>query len=220
MNNLEDKSLSINYKYAMYEQTYNRDLWVHAINKYFILLQIPKTGSTTLIHELTKLKLTKNLPCYHHEGINMIVQFEKNINVPIFAIVRNPFHQVFSYFFHKVKMKEIKLNDTNVKEEFKKWVMTTDLLRENHVNQLKHVECRISKQKVIILKFEHGIDKIIKYLNQRFGLSMRCDTHININKVKEKYGTNIEDFFDKEISEKIKLELYENFIKFDYSLEL
>ena len=57
-----------------------------------------------------KKNLTQLLPCYRHEGLLFIEQYIYDTNLPIYAIVRNPFVHIHSWFFHRIRHNEIKID--------------------------------------------------------------------------------------------------------------
>ena len=89
------------------------------LNKYFLFIQIPKSSSTTVLHVCQNEKLTTKLPCYRHEGLLYLENFIDS-RLPVYAVVRNPYTQIFSYFFHRLRYAEISLNNAiTLKENFK-----------------------------------------------------------------------------------------------------
>jgi hypothetical protein len=223
--NVTINNIMIDVSLGLYEQTklqnLNKNQDVNIINDKFAMIQIPKTGSTTILHELVKTDMVQHLPFYRHEGLNIISQFIDK-NIPIYCIVRNPYKQVFSYFFHKVNAKE-EILDVNLSfiENFRNWVSNFDLKNEAHVNQYLHLKLdkKISN-KITIFKFEDGIDTVLTYLKNEYSLNVNVNSHKNINKTKKELELVFKDYFDEITKNKIYFELKECFVHFNYPYEL
>jgi hypothetical protein len=161
------------------------------LNKHFLFIQIPKTSSTTVLHCCRKQSLVTELPCYRHEGLLYLENFITN-KLPVFAVVRNPFTQIFSYFFHRIKYKELILDDKlSLKENFENFVVKE--INNNHVRQCDYIKTN-KKISVFLIKFE---DKnIIDVLNSRFNLNF-SNVKINNNEISEYIESkkNIKSFF-------------------------
>lgn len=218
-------NITIDLSLSLYEQTklqiLNKSQNTIIINDKFAIIQIPKTGSTTILHELTKINMVQHLPFYRHEGLNIISQFI-DPNIPIYCIVRNPYKQVFSYFFHKLNVKEEILNiNLSIIENFRIWVSNFSFKNEPHVNQYLHLKLdkKISN-KITIFKFEDGIDKVLTYLKNTYSLDVNMNTHKNINEMKQNLQVVFKDYFDKKTKNKIYFELKECFVHFNYPYEL
>jgi len=207
-------------------------LWLHTvkqensyevvINNNFIFIQIPKTGSTSVVTELKKINLTKHILCYRHEGLKYIQHLYPNKNTPVYAIVRNPFRQTLSYFFHRVNYGEIFVNKNNIVMEFRNWCKENKLFTNVHLLQSKYLETNNIniKNKIKIFKFEDGIDFFIQYLNTTHQLNLDTSNHSNENQVSEYKNIAFLDFFDKETIELIQKELRLQFEIFQYSMDI
>ena len=63
----------MNLNVALWEQTREQiELHDVVINDKFIFIQIPKSGSTSVVTELKNINLTKFIKCFRHEGIRYI----------------------------------------------------------------------------------------------------------------------------------------------------
>lgn len=211
------------YDDSMWPQTIKQDkCWDIVVNDKFIFIQIPKTGSTSIVSELKKVELTKNVKCYRHEGLKFIQHLYSNIKIPVYAIVRNPFRQTLSYFFHRVNYKEIVVNKKNIIIEFRKWCKESNLKENTHLIQTKYLETNNNdiKNNLKIFKFEDGIDFFIKYLNSRHELNLDVSFHTNENKISEYKNIAFLDFFDKQTVDFIVKELNNQFETFKYSKDI
>ena len=198
------------------------------INDKFIFIQIPKTGSTTIIQELIKNNLTTKTKCYRHEGIAYIQQLYENKNIPVYAMVRNPYRIVLSYFFHLINYKELYLDKNNIILEFREWCKDCiphkyKLLElGNHLfqNKLLETDNPIVKEKIHVFKFENGVNYFIEYLNTYHDLSLNITSHTNKNEISEYKDIPFLDFFDQFTINLIKSEFKLQFDLYRYSYNI
>jgi hypothetical protein len=213
----------MNLNVALWEQT-RKQLELHdvVINDKFIFIQIPKTGSTSVVTELKNINLTKFIKCFRHEGIRYIQHLYQNKNLPVYAIVRNPYRQVLSYFFHRINYGEIFVDKNNIIWEFRKWCRESELSKNIHLLQNKYLETnnQIVKEKIKVFKFEDGIDFFIDYLNMHHDLNLDTNIHTNVNKVTEYKNILFLDFFDEATINIIKRDLKNQFELFQYSTDI
>ena len=187
------------------------------LNKHFLFIQIPKTSSTTVLHCCKKQSLVTELPCYRHEGLLYLENFIDN-KLPVFAVVRNPFTQIFSYFFHRIKYKELILdNNLSLKENFENFVVKE--INNNHLRQYDYIKTQ-KKINITFVKFE---DKnIIDVLNNKFKLNF-FNKKINNNDISEyiEAKKNIKSFFtNPNIVNLILTERIKEFELFGYSKDI
>jgi hypothetical protein len=213
----------MNLNVALWEQT-RKQLELHdvVINDKFIFIQIPKTGSTSVVTELKNINLTKFIKCFRHEGIRYIQHLYQNKNLPVYAIVRNPYRQVLSYFFHRINYGEIFVDKNNIIWEFRKWCRESELSKNIHLLQNKYLETNnlVVKEKIKVFKFEDGIDFFIEYLNTHHELNLDTNIHTNVNKVTEYKNIPFLEFFDEATINIIKRELKKQFELFQYSTDI
>ena len=186
------------------------------LNKYFCFIQIPKTSSTNFNIACEKKGLTTKLPCYRHEGLLYIEEFIGNYNLPIYTIVRNPFMHIYSYFFHKIRYNEIKLDPTistikNFESFCKKNVDNIHLRQCDYIKSNKNL-------KVTFFKYEEN--KINAYILQRHNIDLQLSkTHYMYNKFKE--GYNVYDFFKNQAIVDLIIETrHKEFALFNYSTKV
>jgi len=211
------------YDDAMWPQTVKQEeYWDIVVNNKFIFIQIPKTGTTSVITELMKFKLTQNIKCFRHEGLKFIQHLYSNKNIPVYAIVRNPFRQTLSYFFHRVNLEEIIIDKNDIIMEFRKWCRESDLSNNTHLLQTKYIETNNLniQKKVKIFKFEDGIDFFIKYLNCIHELNLDVSFHTNKNNIFEYKNISFLDFFDSPTEDIIVKELNNQFEELQYSKDI
>lgn len=208
---------------ALWPQTKNQaSFYEIVVNNNFIFIQIPKTGTTSVVAELKKVGLTQNVKCFRHEGLKYIQHLYSNKNTPVYAIVRNPFRQTLSYFFHRVNYGEMFVDRNNIVLEFRKWCRETNLSENIHLLQSMYLETSNNqiKNKIKIFKFEDGIDFFIKYLNSNHKLNLDESLHINQNQVSEYKNIAFLDFFDKPTIDLIVKSLNKQFETFQYSKDI
>jgi hypothetical protein len=196
-------------------------IWKHhknskiVLNKHFLFIQIPKTSSSSILNSCTKKGLVTNMNCYRHEGLLYLENFIDE-KLPVFAVVRNPFTHIFSYFFHRVRWNEIKLDDTiSLKENFEKFVI--DSINNDHLRQCDYIKSN-KKIEVHLIKFE---DKnIAKILNNKFNIKLDENNIVNENDCPKYIESkkNIKSFFtNPKIIDLIIKERSNEFKTFKYS---
>ena len=208
---------------ALWEQTKEQiDSYDLVINDKFIFIQIPKTGTSSVVSELKNINLTKNIKCFRHEGIRYIQHLYENKKLPVYAIVRNPYRQVLSYFFHRINYGEIFVDKNKIVFEFRKWCKESELSKNIHLLQNKYLETNnpVVKEQIKVFKFEDGIDFFIEYLNKNHNLSLNTKFHTNVNKVSEYKNVPFLDFFDQATIDIIKRDLKSQFDSFQYSMDI
>jgi len=187
------------------------------LNKHFLFIQIPKTSSTNVLHCCKKQSLVTELPCYRHEGLLYLENFIDS-KLPVFTVVRNPFTQIFSYFFHKLKYKELFLDDSlSLKENFEKFVVRE--INNNHVRQCDYIKTKKGIS-IFFVKFEDN--NIIDVLNNKFNLNF-SNEKINNNEILEYIESKkkIKSFFtNPDIVKLIITERKKEFELFGYSKDV
>jgi hypothetical protein len=193
---------------------YNNQKNTIILNKYFLFIQIPKTASTSVLNCCKQNSMTKELPCYRHEGLLYLENFITK-KLPVFAVVRNPFTQIFSYFFHRIKYKELILtNNLSLKENFEQFVIKE--INNSHIRQCDYIKTKKNIY-VNIIKFEDN--NIIDILNTNFNLNF-SNNKLNENEITEyiEAKKNIKDFFtNPDIVKLITEERKKEFELFGYS---
>ena len=197
----------------------NTDKYIIVLNKHFCFIQIPKTSSTNFMMKCREKNLIRYLPCYRHEGLLFIEQYIFDKNLPVYAIVRNPFCHIHSYFFHKINNNEIKI-DTSIS------IVTNfeNFCRKNY-NNLHLRQCDYIKSnknlKIKFFKFEEGVNKINDYILKTHNINLNLgETHYNKNPKKEK-DIDIKSFFtDKEVVDLIINARHKEFELFNYSTNI
>jgi len=193
---------------------YNEDL---IINKHFIFIQIPKTGSTSILFSCKKIKnLTRSFTCYRHEGINYLLNTlsDEFKNKDIYTTVRNPFSQIVSWYVHVLRGHNANyLISKKDIENFKPWLKKTGI-NDIHIKQNEYllIDNKLPKN-LKFFKFEDGIENVIKYLNNKHNLNMDC---LDFNKAE--YGKfNYKQFYDNESIQLVLKERKLDFELFNYN---
>ena len=182
------------------------------INDKFIFIQIPKTSSTVIYNICTKSNLVKDIGCYRHEGLLYIEKFMKK-EIPVYAIVRNPYSHIYSYFFHRINKKELILdNNLNLIENFENFVKNN--INNVHLRQCDYIK---SNKGIIVTIFKYEDKKIYNYLYNTYNL-INENKIINENKLPIYKKENIKEFFiNKDIVNLIIENRKEEFKMFNYS---
>ena len=195
--------------------------WVGDIilNKHFLFIQIPKTGTQSLVKACKEQNLIKRMEgCHNHEGLLYLENFIKN-DLDIYTIVRNPFTHFLSVFFHRLRWKEIPYEQSKtVKENFELFVSKN--IDDIYTNQCKFIKSN-KNNKVHIFKFED--QNHIKYLNNKYDLNLKETYHINknFNKHYIKNKETLLDFYsNKDIVNLIITKRKLEFETFNYSTDI
>lgn len=197
----------------------NTTKYTIVLNKHFCFIQIPKTSSTNFVENCKKKNLTRLLPCYRHEGLLFIEQYIYDKNLPIYAVVRNPFCHIHSLFFHQIRHNEIKIDQSiSIVTNFENFCKS--MYNNVHLRQCDYIKSN-KNLKVTFFKLEEGVDKLNDHI---------LKTHnINLNLGKSQYNKNpnkkidldIKSFFtNKEIVDLIIKARHKEFELFNYSTNI
>ena len=211
----------INNDYKIWNNN-NKDNIV--LNNHFCFIQIPKTASSNFLEQSIKKNLVKTLPCYRHEGLLYIEQFITNPKLPIYAIVRNPFTHIYSYFFHRLQHEEIKLNPNfDIIKNFEEFCKSN--INNIHLRQCDYIKSN-KNFKVKFFKFEdmNSTNSINDYIIKTHNIDLELKkTHYNKNTLNEynKNSDKIKSFFkNKNIVDLIIEKRKEEFKQFNYSTNI
>lgn len=185
-------------------------------NKYFTFIQIPKTSSTTVFCCCRQMGLIKKrVNCCHHEGL-LYLENIIDTSLPVYAIVRNPFSHIHSYFFHQIKMKELKLDPKlSIISNFENFVRKE--INNVHLQQCRYLESNRGI-KVKIFKMENN--DFNDYLIQTHNLDLDLNNCVlNYNPKKNRQIPLISFFRDPEIVNLIVKERHTEFKEFGYSID-
>ena len=146
-------------KYKLYKD--KNGIFDHIINNKFVFIQIPKTSSTSILQLAYRNDLIKKQNGYRHECLAYLENFFDS-KLPVYAIVRNPFMHIHSYFFHRVRHNEITLNkDISLIKNFENFVRKD--VNNVHLRQYDYIKSN-KGIKVNIHKFENNnlMDYLVK----------------------------------------------------------
>jgi len=211
--------MSLDYNLSLWNKKNMNDF---VINDFFVFIQIPKTSTTNIHNCCIQKKLVKKIPCYRHEGLLFIEQFIENKNIPVYSIVRNPFTQILSYFFHQLNWKELLLDkNLSLIENFNVFVKKE--INNVHLRQCDYLKSN-KNIKVKIFKFENK--DFNEFIKQTYNIDLELNlTNHNFNNYKkivmEIYNLTEKDFFqNKEIVDLIIKERKKEFKEFNYSKDI
>jgi len=199
------------WKSFLYKENTDKTI---VLNKHFLFIQIPKTSSTNVLKESTKRKLITKMNCYRHEGLAYLENYIDK-NLPVYAIVRNPFSHIHSYFFHRLRHKELILDDKlSIIQNFENFVKKN--IDNIHIKQCVYLKSNKNiKVKTFKIEDNDFNDYLIKHHN--IDLKLNENNH-NKNSIKDKYDIKIQDFYqNKEIVNLILKERKMEFEMFKYS---
>tara|TARA_R100001163_G_C5066906_1_gene205599 strand:- start:2226 stop:2936 length:711 start_codon:yes stop_codon:yes gene_type:complete len=215
------------------ETTWN-DLWIHMYKKVqedlvcdvpchlydpkkrILLLQIPKNGSTYMVSKLSGMRNLDFPAIYRHEGVGSWIKklgAEKWNLTDTWAIIRNPYDRLISYYAHQIQHEEIPMDWTF--DQFLRKAIADD---NPHIWQHRHIcdkRGRILVKHVV--KYEKGLDEIVKTFDN-LGIDVfRGET--------DKTNMNMIDFdlsevagmLTPEVIALIRKEFYVEFKIFEYS---
>jgi hypothetical protein len=147
------------------------------------LIQIPKTGSTTLSFALTNLGFSfeTSPPCYRHEGIKFLEQ-KLNKGTHFIAVVRSPFAKYLSWFNHglrygkNAKMDWVTANrrkpsfKRDLAEQFHQWAIGRQ--SDSHIFQAEFVESEIGSGVSVHKLEDKGIQSALSEFCSRASISI------------------------------------------------
>jgi len=186
------------------------------LNKHFCFIQIPKTSSSNMMQNCIEKGLITMLPCYRHEGLLFIEKYIDDSNFPIYTIVRNPFCQIHSYFFHRIKHNEIKIDkNLSIVANFENFCRNT--FNDVHLQQYNYIRSN-KNLKVKFFKLEEGVDKLNNHILKTHNIDLQLQkTHHNANEIKDKTKVDLQSFFaNKEIIDLIIQARRKEFELFNY----
>jgi len=183
------------------------------VNNDFLIIQIPKTFTTLLLNNVQG----RDMDCYRHEGLSYIENFI-NPSLPVYAVVRNPYTHVYSFFFHCLNRNEINLDETlTLKENFTAFIKQR--VNDVHLRQYDYIHSNKGIS-VKIFKFEES--NFIDFLNSTHNLSISKSILYNENKhpLYDKSKESVLNLFSDETVGLIKLHRNLEFERFGYSTSL
>lgn len=166
------------------------------VNSKFIIIQTPKTGSTTLkncfikYNDQTIFDKPTTIGIYRHEGIAILSNLASKKecpNIEYIGTCRNPYAQLISWYFHCVRFYKEKQN-------FNDYIMQQSIrLEESCGGQFKYHS--INGQYVMdkVYPFECGIKNTIKDIISRHNLKnlpkniIERHSNQNFTKIYQKY---------------------------------
>jgi len=156
--------------------------------------------------------------CDRHEGLAYLETFITKPDLPVYAIVRNPYTHLCSYFFHCLKHGKYVLDNVlTLKQNFENFAKT-------NVNDTRLRQCDYIKSNnginVKIFKFEES--NFIDYLNQTHGLNLDKFTRSNENNhpLYNKSPKAIINLFSQLVVELVQKHRYREFEMFGYSTDI
>jgi hypothetical protein len=146
------------------------------------LIQIPKTGSTTMSFALAKLGFTfeTSPPCYRHEGIRFLEQ-KLHKGTHFITVVRSPFSKYLSWFNHCLRQDTKRKSNLlarivgksfskrDLAEQFHQWAIGRQ--SDPHIFQAEFAASKIDTG-VSVYKFENnGIQAALREFCSRTNIS-------------------------------------------------
>lgn len=189
------------------------------VNPHFCFIQIPKTASTTMVDACKRLDLVTTLKCFRHEGLLYLEQFIP-LELPVYAIVRNPFAHIHSYFFHKIHFGELTLDaDRSLIDQFQDFVRKIPTLPDElHLRQVDYLKTTRGKS-VTVFKFENGLQPIRDHILEKHGVDLKF-LHGMLNKQKDRTIPIKQFFSDPEIVDIVVSLRKAEFELFNYSTSI
>jgi hypothetical protein len=184
------------------------------LNDRFLFIQIPKTMSTNILNNCER----RDMDCYRHEGLGYLENFIEP-TLPVYAVVRNPYTHIFSFFFFSLKLEEYKLDTTrSLKENFESFVIQridTDV----HFNQVRYITSNKGIH-VKIFKFEDN--NFVTFLNETHGLNLdpNYKSNENVHPLYLENKSNIVDFFSENLIQLVTSHRKREFEMFGYSTDI
>lgn len=190
----------------------------HLFNDHFLLIQVPKNGSTSLLHHFDSLvqKLTiDEIPIYRHGTAGEWLQHygsERFNKMHTVAVVRNPFTRSVSLYQHRLRNKEIPEHTS-----FDEWLSSNDgeLFQHRYLCN-RQGDLLISRY----FKLEKGMSHVTKYITNLGIPSLPLKSvyqNTNPDNINQSYFTN---FFSDSTYHKALQILSEDFKIFNYSTNL
>jgi hypothetical protein len=208
-------------------------------NIYFTFIQIPKTGSTTILDNsifsgLTLLPSNYDYELYNrrmngHDSLSTISKYIINKDNPIYYIVRNPFTQIYSWFWHCVRYgfyntigisNKLSLSKIDIKD-FENFIKKKLINDRFMVPFNKYIDNTINKN-LKVFRYEDGINKTIDYFNKKYKLHF-INININNNPIKsykKDKKTILYYYQNKEIVDIVREYRKDDFIKYRYSFDI
>jgi hypothetical protein len=183
------------------------------VNDNFLVIQIPKTSTTLLLNNVQG----RDMDCYRHEGLSYIENFI-NPMLPVYAVVRNPYTHVYSFFFHCLDRNEIKLDETlTLKENFTQFIKGR--VNDVHLRQYDYIH---SNKGICVKIFKFEENNFVDFLNSTHNLNISKSVVYNKNKhpLYDKSKAGVLNLFSDETAALISSHRKKEFEMFGYSTSL
>ncbi len=190
------------------------------LNKHFAFIQIPKTSSTNFLRQCRKQNMTCKHYCYRHEGLPYIEHFISKF-LPVYAIVRNPFDHIISYFFHEIARNNFAYNkNKNLINSFRNFVPNN--LNNVHLRQCDYIK---SNRGIKVKTFKYENKDLNRYIMKYHGVNLQLNKFRynqgsqsnKASKLKKNCGIGIQQFYNKQIANMVVKARRKEFNSFNYS---
>ena len=190
------------------------------VNKHFAFIQIPKTSSTNVLRQCRKHNLTCEHYCYRHEGLPYLEHFISK-SLPIYAIIRNPFDHMLSYFFHCIVRRYFVFEDNvDLIKSFHNFV--PKYLNDVHLRQSDYIK---SNRGIKVKTFRYENLNLNRHLMKHHNLNLRLNKFRRnqgsksnkASELKSNCGISIQQFYNKRITDMVVKTRRKEFKSFNYS---
>jgi len=195
----------------------NRKEVILDLDSKILVIQIPKTGSTSVLNSFMRNhpEKVRNFNCYRHEGIEYFNEQIKDLNrYDVYAMIRNPIAQSTSYYVHTFRRKENKRYSGNIYDEKNIDIFIESCIKKRNAHLIQSRYITINGKIPIfvkVFKFEDGMNDFISYLNEKHNLQLKT---IHSNKLQDYDSNKIQTYNFKRSIEKY---MEEEFTKLNYN---
>ena len=163
-----------------------------------------------------------NKSLWKHAPLEKMEEFIKITENPVYYVVRNPFLQIYSWFWHCIRYKSHNLKKEHMNVEGFEHYVKNILHKDRHMKCFSHYINNTKKLPLQYFKYENGVDNIIKKLNETHDLDFRdVDTNVNnLTQYKTDKETIMKYYENKEIIDIVIKHRKEDFEKYGYSIDI
>jgi hypothetical protein len=181
---------SLASKHSLFPDWYDADRGMehHTMNNgHFQFIAIPKTGSLTCYTVFESVGLASLYPIPRHEGVQYKQYYFDDKSLPVYAVVRNPFHQIVSFYLYinKRRFDDWKgcewvapaQDASTLVAHFINICKNGQFLKSPFVHQLRYLqivededEKKENEVTVNFFRLEDGLDKFFEMLTTRHSI--------------------------------------------------